>query len=368
MVPVGISFGTSAEYEDRCRSFDLVLEALPLIDGWKPTGTPMHLDDIAQSRLDALEIGEIEAQVSVENAIEAPGPELNEYRFRLNNKRRALIRDNLVELIDLIDGDIHRLRGQAEGHKSYEKIGEDNWNELRSHVKQIDVLLGSSVAKPDRWGELYRHMSFAMIGDLDDIERMDWPAAKASLRKGLYGVNEPIPSPVADLGDIVSARPTGKIVTRLNWAALDASGFEGLLFALISDEPSFENPNWLTATNAPDQGRDLEATLVSELPLVGTRRSRVIVQCKHWQSASIGVDEVSKLKAQMEFWTSPPVDVLIIATSGRFTNDAIQLIEKHNAERKSPTIHMWPESHLERLLERRALKRNRGGIPLCGEL
>jgi hypothetical protein len=49
----------------------------------------------------------------------------------------------------------------------------------------------------------------------------------------------------------------------------------------------------------------------------------------------------------MSVWEPPPVDVLVIATSGRFTADAVRWIENHNNARKHPTVEMWPESHLE---------------------
>ena len=100
MIPTGINFGANVEYEDRVRSFDLLVASLPKIGGWKPTATPPDLDGVAQSRLDAMEIDEPSAHVSVERWIEEPGRELQEYRFRFNNMRRALIRDALISLID----------------------------------------------------------------------------------------------------------------------------------------------------------------------------------------------------------------------------------------------------------------------------
>ncbi len=66
MIPDGIVFKSDPKYEDRCRSFSDLLEALPSIDGWKPSSRPPDLNDLAQSRLDAREIGEIGAEVSVE--------------------------------------------------------------------------------------------------------------------------------------------------------------------------------------------------------------------------------------------------------------------------------------------------------------
>jgi hypothetical protein len=55
----------------------------------------------------------------------------------------------------------------------------------------------------------------------------------------------------------------------------------------------------------------------------------------------------------MELWQPPRVDGLYIATSGRFTADAISLIERHNQEDRALHISMWPDSHLEMLLAAR---------------
>lgn len=55
----------------------------------------------------------------------------------------------------------------------------------------------------------------------------------------------------------------------------------------------------------------------------------------------------------MALWQNPPVDVLVIATSGRFTSDAVAWIERHNETGVRPQIEMWPESRLERVLAAR---------------
>jgi hypothetical protein len=44
------------------------------------------------------------------------------------------------------------------------------------------------------------------------------------------------------------------------------------------------------------------------------------------------------------------VDVHIIATSGRFTADAVAIIEKQNQSDNALRIEMWTESHLESIL------------------
>lgn len=354
IIPTGVAFGENVEYEDRARSFDLLLESLPKIGGWKPTATPADLDGLAQSRLDAMEIDEPSAHVAVERWVEEPGRELREYRLRFNNMRKALIRDALIGLIDQIDADIRAVRADVGPEAEHrQQLDREVWSDVREHMNQIEVLLGSSVKKPARWSDMMRHMHFGYVGDLHDIEAMDWPDVKSTLRKGLYGVNEPVPVQVEDLSALVAARPTGPITTALAWSKIDDQVFERLIFTLISDTPGYENPEWLMHTRAPDKGRDLSVTRVIQDELSHTLRLRVVIQCKHWTSHSVSLSEVSSTKDQMALWPNPRVDVLIIATSGRFTADAVTWVEQHNANGASPRIEMWPESHLERLLAAR---------------
>jgi hypothetical protein len=353
LVPSGIAFGDNPEYDDRCRAFDALIKALPAIDGWKPDETPADLNDIAQWRFDAQEINEITSQVAIERAIEAPGRQIREYRSRFNQKRRELIRDSLIEMIDNIDADLRALRQLAKGLEPNVTISRSDWDPVRSHIDEIDALLGSSVVRPGRWQELRRHMHFGMVGDLNDIEKLDWPSVKKGLRQGLYGAHEPLPVGVEDLSQLVAAKPSGTVTTKLVWSNIDPETFERLLFALISMEKNYENPEWLMKTDAPDRGRDLSATRITMDGLSGTRRSRVVIQCRHRQGSSISVSDIATLKEQMGLWGDPRVDVLIIATTGRFSADAVTAIEKNNGSDTALIIEMWPESHLERLLASR---------------
>jgi hypothetical protein len=59
------------------------------------------------------------------------------------------------------------------------------------------------------------------------------------------------------------------------------------------------------------------------------------------------------MKEQMKLWEPPRVDVFVIATSGTFTTDAVDYVEKTNQGDTGMRIEMWPESHLESLLARR---------------
>ena len=353
-IPSGIAFGDNPDYEINCRSLDALINALPKIDGWKPEIMLMELDEIAQNRLDAQEVGEIECIVSVERQIGEPSRLLREYRYRFNQKRRELIRGALIELVDAIDANLRNLSKLLEGDEpANEVVTDDEFEQLKENVAQITTLLGSSIAKPARWSDLHRHMHFGMLADLRDIIEHDWPSVKAGLRKSMYGAKEPIPVEIEDLGALVSMKPRGPVATRLKWESLTEGEFERLIFALISAECGYENPEWLMKTNAPDRGRDLSVYRVYTDPLGGTLRHRVIIQCKHWQSKSVGPADIAALKEQMKLWEPPRVDIHVIATSGRFTSDAVAVVEKHNQSDSALRIEMWPESHLERLLASR---------------
>jgi hypothetical protein len=312
-IPSGIAFGDNPEYETSCRMFEALLAALPKIDGWKPDIYLLELDWIAQHRLDALEIDEIESITWVERQIGEPAKLLREYRHRFNQKRRELIRDALLELIDTIDSNLRNLGKLFEvDQPRYEVVTDDEFEELKQNVAQIETLLGSAVAKPPRWSDLHRHMHFGMLGDLHDIIEHDWPAMKVGLRKSMYGENEPVPVEIDDLGELVSAKPRGPVATKLKWGDLTEEEFERLIFLLIAAEHGYENPEWLMKTNAPDRGRDLSVYRVHNDPLGGTLRQRVIIQCKHWLSKSVSPTEIGILKEQMKLWEPPRVDIHVI--------------------------------------------------------
>ena len=347
LLPDGLTFGSNAAHEERVRHFDAVLSALPLIDGWKPSIALPSSNDVAQMRLDAQEVGDADAYIWLHNELEKPGIYIRDYRFRFNQKRRDLVRAAVYEHFERIDADLRDIRSKL---AAAGEIDASMWAQLRQRVRELNVLLGSSVERPQRWRELIRHLSFGQVSDLDDIERLDWPEVKAALLSGLYGENEPIPVGVEDLGAVVRAKPGGQVSTKLKWDALDAEAFERLIFTLVSQSDGYENAALLTHTNAPDRGRDISAYRVIQDTLAGSMRLRVIVQCKHWLKKSIGVDEIGVIKEQMNLWDSPPVDVVVIASSGRFTADAVAAVEKHNLGDHRLKIEMWADSQLEQLL------------------
>jgi hypothetical protein len=355
LTPNGIAFGADPKYDDRVRAYKDVLSGLPKIDGWKPETIPMDLDEMGQSRLDAKDCGEVSAEVAVERLIEAPGGELADFRHRLNKKRRQLIRSAMAESIARVDETLDKLKDKIRPGtvKPNDSIDDPLWETLKDNVHAIEILLGGALPHPPRWDMLLRHLHFGMLGDFDDIVRLDWPAVKSGLTTELYDKDEPVPVEVEDLGTLAETQPTGVIATRLKWESLTEEDFERLIFALISSTPGYENPSWLTRTNAADRGRDLSVVRVTRDHLSGVSRARVIIQCKHWLSKSVSLPDLTALVGQMSLWEPPKVDVLIVATSGRFTTDAIDFAEKHNQSDRALRIEIWPESHLERLLAER---------------
>ena len=354
LIPDGICFGGNAQYDDFCRTFADVLAALPKIDGWKPSCHLQDLNEIAQNRLDAMEIDEISAKVSVEESIEEPARELAAYRHRLFKKRRELTRGAILETMGRVDEALRQLRlNFPKSEDGVQSVEGELWDSLKDLIKEVETLLGSASPRPSRWSYLHRHLAFGQLCDLDDIEVHDWPEARAALSQGIYDQNEPIPVNVDDIGLLASRHPKGRVATRLNWKGLSAEDYERLVFGLISAAQGYENPSWLMKTNAPDRGRDLSVFRVVNDSLGGVIRSRIIIQCRNKPEDSVNVRDVAELKEQMSQWEPPRVDVLIIATTGRFTSDAVALIEKQNNGDRGLRIEMWPESHLERLLAER---------------
>ncbi len=356
LIPTGMVIDTSSpdaqRYADKCRTFRHIRKAIPKLDDFDLEDDLLDLDDIFQSRFDAAEAGEISYTVTVERHIYGQGEALHEYRFRLAAQRRALVRSALTAAIGEVDSALAAFTDH-DFESSSTKVTGLYWDGLKHLIAEIDVLRGTAITSPARWSDLHRHLHFGLTCDLHDIINLDWPDAKESLQTAMYGPDDPIPVEVADLGVLAKTAPTGPVVTALKWDALDAEGFERLVYNLVSDAPGYDNPQWLTHTNAPDRGRDISVTKTINDVLSGSRVLRVILQCKHWPNRGIGMSDVTNLVNQMVFWEPPRVDELVIATTGKFTSDSVDWIEKHNNDRKMPLITMWANSHLEILLANR---------------
>jgi hypothetical protein len=303
-------------------------------------------------RFEAEDLGEFEAKLSVEGGITEPGRDIAEYRFRLHRARRNLVRERVGAVVSQIDELSSRLAREWLPDNSG-SIDDPDWPALTQAIAELDRLVGSVISREGRWSELRRHAHFGQSQDLYDIVEMDWPSIRRDVMKGIYSELDPLPVAIRDLADVEVSGRSSPVATRLSWERLDYEEFERLLFNILSDASDYENPQWLTHTNAPDRGRDISADHRMISTLSGTRTERVIVQAKHWQSRSVAPRDVSEALTMMKLWEPPTVNTLVIATTGRFTADAVDLVERHNRDGNQPQIEMWPDSRLESLLARR---------------
>lgn len=354
LIPNGVAFFVDEDenYDELCRSFMNLYESLPQITNWKPEIYLPSLNDIARMRLNSQEYGDIEDRVSVDEQLLIPKYKLDEYKFKFKTKRTEFLRLNVLPLIETVNNEIRNLTTKYPydiKKQEYCSIPDDEINRLKEAFKSIDVLLGS-IGRPKKWSDMARHISFHNNGDIYDIKEHDWPIIVSDLDKIIYSEYDPLPIDINDLDEVLNVTKNTKIVTELDWKKLSDEGFERLIFCIITNTPQYEKAQWLTLTNAPDRGRDLSVLRLYKDELAGLITQRVIIQCKHWLRKSISIPEIASLKEQMKLWTSPKVDVCIIATSGRFTTDVIDYIEKHNESDSSLKIEMWSSSHLEMIL------------------
>ncbi|MGY2125873.1 restriction endonuclease [Nocardia gipuzkoensis] len=147
--------------------------------------------------------------------------------------------------------------------------------------------------------------------------------------------------------------PVRRAGLELAWKSIEPDDFERLIFQLVAETEGYENVDWLMHTNAPDHGRDVSAIRLRHDPLSGHSSQRVAIQCKHWTTRAVRDADVGAALVSLDHWQDPPFDVLVIATSGRFTSDAVAWIERHNSKGQRPSIEVWNDARLELLLDER---------------
>lgn len=337
-------------YDELMRQFDDLAASLPPIHEYVIAARPMRLDQAGQWRIDAMDVPE--ARRGLERELDAPGEAIAEYRHRLQKERRGLVRQRADILTSHIDRLLIDLVGRHPHDPSSVKDDED-WLTMDQTFRELFRLLGKDELRGTRITELERHLHFGQGGDLHDIANHDWPDIKPRIERALYADREPLPVQMVDLGTLAAARPAGPVPTELDFSGLDDESFERLIFSLLTTTEGYENATWLMETRAPDRGRDLSVDRVNVDALTGTTRDRVIVQCKAWKK-SISPTECVAALAPLSLWEPPPIDVLVIATTSRFSADAVAWIEKHNNEGKRPRIQPWANSKLELMLASRS--------------
>lgn len=358
-VPESPQFGSPAEYQTLSRAWDDLLPGLPPIDGWRITDGLPDVDSLGQMFLDYADIGKFPKQALA--IAGQPEEDLSKYRHFLDRARRraiasrlTMLTERITELIrEVVSGLPTREAWLADLTSKRVRIDTPATSEINDSLEEIERLLGQTVERRGRWGDLRRHLRFGEAGDWLDISESDWPSVQWDIEAAKAGDTDPIPVPDIDLGAAGAADLTGGATTALNWSALNPDDFERLLFDLIRDLDGYQNVEWLMKTNAPDRGRDISLQRVVPDAAGTIRTDRVIVQAKHYTSKSVGPSDVQGALTTLPLWEPPVIRSLIIATSSRFSSDAVALAEKHNDLGNRPFIELWPDSRLETLLAQR---------------
>lgn len=232
LIPTGISFADATaegrRYSELTRAWTEIVGGLPPIGEHRITAVPRTLNEIAQNRLDASEIDELDAIVSVEEGIQDPGRDIDDYRFRLTRARRELVRDRMIQLIAEIDAALPDMANRITSDST--PVTDPTWGALVAAASEVERLAGNSVPRKGRWGELRRHIAWGQGQDLHDIANHDWPSVRGEIQANLYSELEPLPVSVENLENLVATRPTGRVTTKLKWDQIGAEEFERLLF------------------------------------------------------------------------------------------------------------------------------------------
>ena len=327
LIPTGPARGSDAEYDDLGRAWADLLAGLPPIDGWTITEHLPDIDELGQAFLDYFDIGE--PAVAVHEAAEQPGKDLARYRYLLTRARRRAARQRLQQLTAVVDTALVQLvrRVPEDGH---DRIEGSEVVQITDAVGEIERLVGDTVQRRGKWSELRRHLRFGQGNDWHEIHDVDWPSVAPDIEAAGFTDTDPLPVPGIDLGHAAGGLLTGPATLALRWDRLDDDGFERLLYDLLQAFPDHQNVQWLMQTRAPDRGRDLSLERVVRDATGGVRTERVIVQAKHWLRRSVRPVEVHTTLAGIKASPPPVVRVLVNATSGRFTTDAVALAEQHN--------------------------------------
>ncbi len=341
--PQGPSHGSSIEYDNLSRSWTDLLGGLPPIDGYRVVVPLPDIDDIGRHWADYFDF---DIPHELYEKLETPRKQVEEYKYRLARARATAIADRLNHLVAAVDTSLRVISG---GNSTAES---EHYATVENGVAELDRLVGDAIERRGRWSDLRRHLRFGQDHDWDDIATLDWPTVRADVLAALDTTDRPLPIPPVDLGTLASSKPAGGVTTQLAWQSINEEQFERILFEVLSKLPRHQNVQWLTRTNAPDRGRDLSVERLIEDGTGSVRTERVIVQAKHWQSKSVSLSDIANNLAAVDLW-QPRVHVLVVATSGRFTTDAVSWVEKRNYEGTQPRVELWPENKLESLLASR---------------
>lgn len=348
---IGVGSADAVTYGQLGESWTAIAASLPAIDGWRMEAEIIGYADIGQIRIDYMDIGEPDALIQFEARVAAPRTEAIKYRYKLAGARQRLVRQRSTELVGIIDQLLVPVPTEIDKELP-EPEAAPIFGALKEAVNELERLLGEALAGGPRQGDLHRHLHFAEPHDLRDIAIFDWPAFRPHVELAIYGDEAPVPVDVDDLASLASTIAS-PVPSQVHWDRIDADGFEKLLVRVLEQSGSYIRITRLMNVNAADAGRDIEAYQVVRDGLLSEAHLRVIVQAKHWPARGISPSEIAELvNAKLPLWEGEPVRVLIVATTGSFSQDAVRWMDNHNRAANRPSIVPWSSSELEAILRK----------------
>lgn len=335
-------------YDIKCLEFNDLLNVTPKIRDFTISNLLPDYDDVSQWARDVHDLGEGHAYASFYSEIYEQGSEISQYEYLLKRERRRLIHNQVSNFLKDIDQILDSQTVNSEEKYLMNPIKPEVLTLLRDKFLQLDVLLGDSVSRPQRWFDMERHLRFGQIQDLNDMILEDWPSIKPEIQSSFQGI-DPFQINTQDVGKLVdSADKSGEVGTTLNWDAITYGEFERLCADLLKSSKDWENVEWLTPTNASDRGRDITAYWVSQDSTRGTIRERTLIQCKHRPNKSVSAKDIEAFQNLSLTHGNP--DLYLIMTSGKFTDQVTQIVDKQNETNSKPKVELWEHWKLENLL------------------
>lgn len=347
-IPVGPSVGTSPQYEVLRNTWDDLRAALPMIDGWKIDTALPDIALIGEQYRDAAYYGLHELAWDVED--DRPEHQLLEYHRKLQAKKRKVFRADIDRIAAIITRNIGLITNNLK-RDSTEFIDNELTAEVKILYKQIIRITDLKTVPSARWNDFERHYSFSEGHDWHDIKEYDWPSILQALDQIAYSEFDPIEVTAGELNDYADLTFSGNVVTSINLDSLTAEDFESLMFDVLSSIPNYVNVSIPLKTNAPDQGKDITFSLRVQTGFGGELLEPGVLQAKHWKATSVSVNDIADTLNHVPLWGPPHIRQLIFATSGKFTSDAVQLVQKHNNQGTHGVhIEIWERNKLEFIL------------------
>jgi len=191
--PLAETGPSGAEYRQLVRRFAELLDALPAIDGVRPSTRPLAIAEVTRARRQAERLPD-EREVA-ERRIHAPGVELEEYRAGFTQVHRALRRRRLDEIVADVDAALAVLQVEVTTRARGVSLKGPLWDRLKAAVSIVELsrLLPAESQLLKGFGLLDRHLGWGEANDLAAIVEHDWPTVRAEIRRVAFDKSEPLP-------------------------------------------------------------------------------------------------------------------------------------------------------------------------------